>query len=81
VLAAALALSRPGQAGPRAGEIRNVREIGAGLELFFRGDNPHILLHRGDLPAIELAACQASGRITIENNQEVVAVEDFGEPA
>lgn len=39
---------------------------------------PYILMHRGDLLAIELAACQANKLVTLENHKEVIAVEDCG---
>ena len=42
---------------------------------------PYILMHRGELLGAELAACQSSPRITLENNKEVVAVEDLGDGA
>jgi salicylate hydroxylase len=43
--------------------------------------HPYILMHRGELLAIELAACRASALITLENHKEVVSVEDLGDGA
>jgi 3-hydroxybenzoate 6-monooxygenase len=42
---------------------------------------PYIVMHRGDLLAVELAACRASRLITLENNKEAVQIEDLGDGA
>lgn len=42
---------------------------------------PYVLMHRGELLAAELAACQANPLVTLEANKEVAAVEDLGDGA
>ncbi|HEY1239166.1 MAG TPA: FAD-dependent monooxygenase [Bryobacteraceae bacterium] len=42
---------------------------------------PYILMHRGDLLAAELAACQANPLVTLEKGKEVVSVEDAADHA
>jgi 3-hydroxybenzoate 6-monooxygenase len=42
---------------------------------------PYIVMHRGDLLALEYEACRQSPLITLENNREVVRVEDLGNGA
>lgn len=42
---------------------------------------PYILMHRGDLLAAEVAACQANPLVTLENGKEVVSVEDAADHA
>jgi salicylate hydroxylase len=46
-----------------------------------RFGQPYIVLHRGDLLAVLLAACQADPRIMLEAERAVVAVEDLGDRA
>src|SRR6202045_2801705 len=42
---------------------------------------PYIVMHRGDLLAVELEACRRNGLITLENNREAVRIEDLGDGA
>src|ERR1700681_456651 len=42
---------------------------------------PYIVMHRGDLMAVELEACRRNSRITLENNREAVRIEDLGDGA
>jgi 3-hydroxybenzoate 6-monooxygenase len=42
---------------------------------------PYIVLHRGDLLAVELDACRSSKLITLENNKEVVRIQDLEDGA
>lgn len=42
---------------------------------------PYIVMHRGDLLAVELAACRESRRITLEKDKEAVHIEDLGDGA
>jgi 2-polyprenyl-6-methoxyphenol hydroxylase-like FAD-dependent oxidoreductase len=38
---------------------------------------PYVVMHRGDLLAVELAACRGSPLITLENNKEALRIEDL----
>jgi 2-polyprenyl-6-methoxyphenol hydroxylase-like FAD-dependent oxidoreductase len=42
---------------------------------------PYIVMHRGDLLGVELAACQAESRITLESSKDVVSVEELDDGA
>ena len=42
---------------------------------------PYIVMHRGDLLAVELAACRATPLITLEKNKDAVRIEDLGDGA
>jgi salicylate hydroxylase len=42
---------------------------------------PYMVVHRGDLFMVLLAACRQSGLITLETNRHVVAVDDLGDGA
>jgi salicylate hydroxylase len=42
---------------------------------------PYVVMHRNDLLQAELAACRASGLVTLETNRTVAGVEDLGEGA
>jgi salicylate hydroxylase len=52
-------------------------DLGAAFRARF--GQPYIVMHRGDLLAVLLAACQAEPAITLETERAVVAVEDRGE--
>src|SRR6202162_1588135 len=38
---------------------------------------PYVVMHRGDLLAVELAACRGSPLVTLENNKEALRIEDL----
>ncbi len=40
---------------------------------------PYVVMHRGDLLAVELAACHASPLITLESDKEALRIEDLGD--
>src|SRR6202023_3043047 len=42
---------------------------------------PYIVMHRGDLLAVELAACRSHTLITLENNKEALQIKDLGDGA
>jgi len=58
---------------------RHITSLDLGEKFLAHFEYPYIVMHRGDLLAVELAACQASPLITLENNRDVVAVEDLGD--
>jgi 2-polyprenyl-6-methoxyphenol hydroxylase-like FAD-dependent oxidoreductase len=58
---------------------RRITSLDLGKKFLERFGYPYILMHRGDLLAAELAACQANSLITLENNKDVISVEDRGE--
>jgi 2-polyprenyl-6-methoxyphenol hydroxylase-like FAD-dependent oxidoreductase len=58
---------------------KHVTSLDLGEKFLAHFGHPYILMHRGDLLAVELAACQASSLITLENNKDVVSVQDAGE--
>ncbi|PWT97171.1 MAG: 3-hydroxybenzoate 6-hydroxylase [Terriglobia bacterium] len=60
---------------------KHITSLDLGSKFLEHFGYPYILMHRGDLLAAELAACQASPRITLENHKEVIAVEDLGDGA
>ena len=60
-----------------AGEPITAIDLGAAFRA--RYGQPYIVMHRSDLLAVLLAACQAEPRIALEADRAVVAVEDRGE--
>jgi 3-hydroxybenzoate 6-monooxygenase len=40
---------------------------------------PYIVMHRGDLLAVQLEACRANKLISLESNREAIQIEDFGD--
>src|SRR6202011_3765481 len=42
---------------------------------------PYIVMNRGDLLAVELAACRATPLITLEKNKDAVRIQDLGDGA
>lgn len=60
---------------------RPITALDLGPKFLAHFGHPYLVMHRGDLLAAELAACQASPLVTLENNREVVAVEDLGDGA
>ncbi|MBI3517632.1 MAG: FAD-dependent monooxygenase [Proteobacteria bacterium] len=62
-----------------AGEPITAVDLGAAFRA--RYGQPYIVMHRSDLLAVLLAACQAEKLIALEADRAVVAVEDLGERA
>jgi 2-polyprenyl-6-methoxyphenol hydroxylase-like FAD-dependent oxidoreductase len=62
-----------------AGERITAVDLGAAFRS--RYGQPYIVMHRSDLLAVLLAACQAHPLIALEADRAVVAVEDLGEAA
>jgi len=63
------------------GDIMSGMEITAldlGEKFQARYGYPYLVMHRGDLLDILLAACRATGLVTLETSKEVRAVEDLG---
>jgi 2-polyprenyl-6-methoxyphenol hydroxylase-like FAD-dependent oxidoreductase len=60
-----------------AGERITAVDLGDAFRRRF--GQPYIVMHRSDLLAVLLAACQAEPRITLEAERAVVAVEDRGD--
>lgn len=58
-----------------------ITSLDLGPKFLAHFDHPYILMHRGDLLAVELAACRANSLITLDNNKDVIAVEDRGDYA
>ncbi len=60
---------------------RHITSLDLGEKFLAHFGHPYLVMHRGDLLATELAACQANPLVTLENNKEVRAVEDLGDAA
>ena len=58
---------------------KHITSLDLGEKFLAHFGYPYILMHRGDLLAVELATCQANSLITLENNKDVVSVHDAGE--
>lgn len=56
---------------------REVTSLHLGDKFVKRFGYPYIVMHRGDLLAVELAACRSSSRITLEKDKEAVHIEDL----
>ena len=60
---------------------REITALDLGLAFLDHYRYPYLVMHRGDLLNVEVAACRASGRVTLETNKEVEHVEDLPEGA
>jgi 2-polyprenyl-6-methoxyphenol hydroxylase-like FAD-dependent oxidoreductase len=60
---------------------QHITSLDLGEKFLKHFEYPYLVMHRGDLLAAELAACQASDLITLEAHKEVVAIEDLGDGA
>jgi len=58
-----------------AGEEITSLELGARFLAHYKF--PYLVMHRGDLLNVEVAACRASNLITLESNKEIVEIEDL----
>jgi salicylate hydroxylase len=58
-----------------------IASLELGLAFLERYNFPYLVMHRGDLLNVEVAACRASGRVTLETNKEVVEIEDLPDGA
>jgi 3-hydroxybenzoate 6-monooxygenase len=57
---------------------RHLTTVDFGAPFERRYGHPYAVLHRGDLLAVLLRACQADSRITLESNREVTGLADDG---
>ena len=60
---------------------REITTLDLGLAFLDRYKYPYLVMHRGDLLNVEVAACRASGKVTLEANKEVVDAVDIPEGA
>ncbi len=58
-----------------------ITSLDLGQEFLDHFGYPYIVMHRGDLLAVEYEACRKNSLITLENNREAVRVEDLGDGA
>jgi len=58
-----------------------ITEIDLGEAFKRRYRHPYIVMHRGDLLSVLLAACRAEPLIALETRRDVVAIDDRGESA
>lgn len=58
-----------------------ITAVDLGAEFQARYRQRYVVMHRSDLLALLLGACQAEPNITLEANREVLAIEDLGEAA
>lgn len=55
-----------------------ITEIDLGEAFKRRYRHPYIVMHRGDLLSVLLAACRAESRIALETRRDVIAIDDLG---
>jgi 2-polyprenyl-6-methoxyphenol hydroxylase-like FAD-dependent oxidoreductase len=60
---------------------REITSLELGLRFLDRYKFPYLVMHRGDLLNVEVAACRASDLITLETNKDVVGIEDLPDGA
>lgn len=54
-----------------------ITALDLGARFLGRYQHPYLVMHRGDLLNVEVAACRASGLITLENDKEVAVIADL----
>jgi 2-polyprenyl-6-methoxyphenol hydroxylase-like FAD-dependent oxidoreductase len=60
---------------------RPITSLDLGKKFLDHFGYPYIVMHRGDLLAVELEACRRSALIMLENNREAIRIEDLGDGA